>query len=212
MYNYILFDFDGTVFDTVEGITKCVKYALNKHGMDAPLESLRCFAGPPLVEKFMELFPVDAVEAQALVDSYRERYKPIGIFECRIFPGIAELLDALRASGKKLAIATLKPQYMAESILERAGLIDKFDAIFGSDENGKGTKKETAEKCMAAIGAELSETILVGDTKYDIFGAHQAGLKAVGVRYGYAAQGELEEAGADYLVDSVEELRAFLLS
>lgn len=211
MYNYILFDFDGTVFDTVEGISKCVKYALNKHGMDAPLESLKCFAGPPLVDKFMELFPVDEAQARALVDSYRERYRPIGIYECRIFPGIAGLLDALRAKGKKLAIATLKPQYMAESILEREGLIDRFDAIFGSDENGHGTKKEMAEKSMAALGAVPEETILVGDTKYDILGAHQAGLKAIAVRYGYAAPGELEEAGPDFIFDTVAQLQAFLL-
>lgn len=211
MYNYILFDFDGTVFDTVEGISKSVKYALNKHGMDAPLESLRCFAGPPLIEKFMEVFGVTVEEAQDLVDDYRERYKPIGIFECRSFPGIEQLLTELRAAGKKLAIATLKPQYMAESILERSGLITYFDSIFGSDHNGKGTKEEMAGKCMAAIGAKPDETILVGDTKYDILGAHKAGLKAIGVRYGYAAEGELEAADADFIVDTVEQLKDFLL-
>ena len=212
MYNYILFDFDGTVFDTVEGITKSVKYALNKHGMDAPLEQLRCFAGPPLLEQFMLVFGVSAEKSQQLVDDYRERYKPIGIFECQSFPGIEELLKELRAAGKKLAIATLKPQYMAESILERSGLITYFDAIFGSDSNGRGTKEEMAEKCMKSIGAVMEETILVGDTKYDILGAHKAGLKAIGVKYGYAAEGELEAAGADYLVDSVEQLKKFLLN
>ena len=94
----VLFDFDGTVFDTVEGITKSIQYALRKHGRDAELEELRCFAGPPLVDKFMEVYEVSKEEAEQLVTDFRERYVPIGVYESSPFPGIRELLEAVRAA------------------------------------------------------------------------------------------------------------------
>ena len=117
MYDIILFDFDGTVYDTVEGITKSVQYALKKQGIDAELEDLRCFAGPPLVDMFMEKFGFSEDTARQAVVDFRERYKPVGIYESRVFPGIPELLKKLRAEGKILGIATSKPQHMAEELL-----------------------------------------------------------------------------------------------
>ena len=110
MYDCILFDFDGTVFDTVEGITKSVRYALNKVGIDAELESLRCFAGPPLVDKFMEVYGFDRAAAEQATLDFRERYNPIGLNECCVFPGIKELLEKLHAAGKTVGLATSKPQ------------------------------------------------------------------------------------------------------
>ena len=110
----VLFDFDGTLFDTVEGITKSIQYALAKHGIQEPLEKLRCFAGPPLVEKFMEVYGVSQAEGEQLVTEFRERYVPIGVYESRPFPGIGELLDRLRGAGLLLGLATSKPQAMAE--------------------------------------------------------------------------------------------------
>ena len=109
----VLFDFDGTVFDTVEGITKSIRYAIRRHGMDAELEELRCFAGPPLVEKFMEVYSVTEDEAKQLVTEFRERYVPVGVYESAPFPGIGDLLAALRRAGKTVGIATSKPQEMA---------------------------------------------------------------------------------------------------
>ena len=135
----VLFDFDGTVFDTVEGITKSIQYAIRKHGLDAGLDELRCFAGPPLVDKFMEVYGVTQQEAEQLVTDFRERYGPIGIYESSPFPGIGELLEALRGKGKKLGIATSKPQVMAELLLERSGLKSCFDVIVGS---GAGTNND----------------------------------------------------------------------
>ena len=115
MYKYILFDFDGTVFDTVEGITKSVQYALAKRGIEAELDSLRCFAGPPLVDMFMEKFDLSQEEAEDATDDFRERYQPIGLYECRVFPGIKELLRSLIDAGLHVGIATSKPQHLAES-------------------------------------------------------------------------------------------------
>lgn len=211
MYKYVLFDFDGTVYDTVEGITKSVQYALAKHGIASELSELRCFAGPPLVDKFMEVYSVTEEQAQQLVVDYRERYRPIGLLECQLFAGMKELLIKLREKGIKTAITTMKPQEMAEMLLEREGMIPLFDAIYGSTLSQNITKQKLVEMAMDTLGANKAETILVGDTKYDIHGAHQAGVAAVGVRYGYAAENELEDAGADFIVDTMQELEAFLL-
>ena len=212
MFNCILFDFDGTVFDTVEGITKSVRYALNKVGLDAELESLRCFAGPPLADKFMEVYGFDRAAAEQAVADYRERYRPIGINECRVFPGIRELLEKLHAAGKTVGIATSKPQEMAEELLRREGMLGLFPVICGSLPNGNDSAKwQVVERAMQLCGAEKESTILVGDTKYDVAGAHKVGIACVGVRYGYAAPGELEEAGADYIVADIPALEAFLL-
>lgn len=211
MYKNILFDFDGTVFDTVEGIAKSVQYALNKHGLDAPLDALRCFAGPPLNEKYIEVFHVSPELADIMVWDFRERYQPIGIYESKPFPKIEWLLTELSASGKKLAITTLKPLFMAEELLNRSGIKRYFDLVRGNgEEEGKYTKAQIIRSAMEQLHAAPEETILIGDTKYDILGAHEAGVKAVGVRYGYAAEGELEAAGADYILDTIEDVREFL--
>ena len=211
MYKYVLFDFDGTVYDTVEGITKSVQYALAKHGIEAELSELRCFAGPPLVDKFMEVYSVTEGQARQLVEDYRERYRPIGLLECQLFEGMRELLVKLREQGIKTAITTMKPQEMAEMLLEREGMINLFDVIYGSTLSQNLSKQKLVEMAMDTLGADRENTILVGDTKYDIHGAHQAGIVAVGVRYGYAAENELEDAGADFIVDTMQELEAFLL-
>jgi len=213
MYKYILFDFDGTVFDTVEGITKSVRYALNKRNLDAPLESLRCFAGPPLGLTFMEKYGYDEEEAKRFVADYRERYVPIGLYECSVFPGIREMLEALRDKGVKLGIATLKPLHMARTLLEKENMLQLFDISCGADpDKMHETKAEILGRAMRELGAEAESTIYVGDTKFDVGGAHGCGVKCIGVKYGYAAEGELLEAGADYLADTVEELKELLMT
>ena len=212
MFDCILFDFDGTVFDTVEGITKSVRYALNKVGLDAELESLRCFAGPPLADKFMEVYGFDRAAAEQAVRDYRERYRPIGMNECCVFPGIKDLLERLRAAGKTVGIATSKPQELAEELLRRENMLGLFQVICGSRPDGNDSAKwQVVQRAMELCGAGKENTILVGDTKYDVAGAHKVGIACVGVRYGYAAEGELEAAGADAIVEDLPELESFLL-
>lgn len=211
MYKFVLFDFDGTVYDTVEGITKSVQYALKKHGIEAELNELRCFAGPPLVEKFMEVYSVSEAQAKQLVADFRERYKPIGLFECQVFPGIKELLEKLRARGVKTGITTMKPQEHAETLLGREGMLELFDVIYGSSLAQTETKQQLVLRAMDTLGADKADTVLVGDTKYDILGAHAVGVEAIGVRYGYAAENELEAAGADCIVEDMAELEKLLL-
>ena len=203
----VLFDFDGTVFDTVEGITKSIRYAIRRHGMDAELEELRCFAGPPLVEKFMEVYSVTEDEAKQLVTEFRERYVPVGVYESAPFPGIGDLLAALRRAGKTVGIATSKPQEMAELLLERAELLQYFDVVVGSSGGVRNDAKwQIVTRAMEAVGSTPEETVLIGDTKYDVEGARRCGIRCIGVGWGYAAEGELEAAGADAIAETQEEL------
>ncbi|MBR3076995.1 MAG: HAD hydrolase-like protein [Oscillospiraceae bacterium] len=210
-YRTILFDFDGTLFDTVEGITKSIQYALRKHGREEALDRLRCFAGPPLVDKFMEVYGVRQAEAEQLVVDFRERYVPVGVYESRPFPGIRALLESLRAAGLRTAVATSKPQPMAELLLDRAGMRDCFDAVVGSSPALNNEKKwQIVRRAMELCASAPGETVLIGDTKYDVLGAARAGIPCIGVAWGYAEPGELEQAGAERIVEDMDELLALL--
>ncbi len=212
MYSVILFDFDGTVYDTVEGITRSVQFALRRHGVEAQLSELRCFAGPPLTDMFREKYGFDLAEAEQATRDFRERYVPIGVYESRPFPDIRGLAESLRAAGKRLGIATSKPQRLAETLLEKEGLRGYFDTVCGSGENGNNDAKwQVIERAMTALNASPKDTVLIGDTKYDVVGARRVGLPCIGVRWGYAAPGELEAAGASAIVDDCAALEALLL-
>lgn len=212
MYQHILFDFDGTVFDTVEGITKSAQYALQKQGIEAELHELRCFAGPPLVDKFMEVYGFDRERAEQATRDFKERYSPIGIHECRVFPGIKDVLQTLIEAGATVGIATSKPQNLAEQLLAQENMTGLFKVICGSAETGNNNAKwQVLQRAMDALGAKPEDTVLVGDTKYDVEGAKRCGVDCVGVAYGYAAEGELEAAGAIAIVEDMEQLKALLL-
>lgn len=213
MLKNILFDFDGTVFDTVRGVERSVQYSLRKHGIEEPMDALKCFAGPPLREKYKEVYGFDDETVLELIRDFQEDYIPYGLYESAPFPGIGDLLDELRENGSKLAITTLKPISMAQELLERFGMGDKFDVICGlsGDVSENTTKAQIVGNALKYFGASAEDTVLVGDTKYDVFGGHEAGVKVVAVRYGYAAEGELEQAGADVIVDTQEDLRKYLL-
>ena len=211
MYKYILFDFDGTLYDTVEGITKSAQYALEKLGVSAELDELRCFAGPPLVDKFMEAYGLSHEKAWEARGLFQERYIPVGVYESRPFPGMKEFLAALKEKGLTLAVATSKPLDLAEHLLGRAGMREYFSVVRGSRLDGNNnSKQEIVEGVIASLGAEKEDCVLIGDTKYDIAGAHAAGVKCICVRYGYAAPGELEEAGADAIAEDLCELQKML--
>ncbi len=211
MYKNILFDFDGTVFDTVEGITKSAQYALKKQGIEAELSQLRCFAGPPLVDKFMEVYGFDRERAEQATRDFKERYVPIGIHECRVFPGIKELLLALRKLGARVGIATSKPQVLAEQLLAQEDMTGLFQVIRGSGSDGNNSAKwQVLKQAMEELGAEPEDTVLVGDTKYDVEGAKLCGVPCIGVAYGYAAPGELEQAGAIAIAENMDELLEIL--
>ena len=211
MKNYILFDFDGTVFDSAEGITKSVQYALGKMGIRAELDELMCFAGPPLDEMFALRYGMSEDEAQTAVRFYRERYTPIGWEECTPFAGMHELMYRLRGKGAKIAVATSKPRRFAEQILEKYGMSDAFDLVCGSEFDGtRGQKWEVIEYALQSFGISPDEAIMVGDRKYDVIGAEKCGVDCVGVRFGYAEPGELEAAGAVYVAENADDLFDYL--
>lgn len=215
MVQALLFDFDGTLFDTGPGVMNCVRYALEKLGIEENDPAhLRKFIGPPLSEMFMELYGFSEETALEAVRLYRERYQPTGIWECEPYPGMAELLEAVKAAGFRIAVCTSKPTTMAVRILERYELADRFDFICGSELDGTRSKKfEVVQACLQYFGVTDTDTVrMIGDRKYDILGAGKCGVQTIGVSFGYAEPGELEEYGAVFIADSAPELQAYLLN
>ena len=212
MKNYVLFDFDGTVFDSAEGITKSVQYALGKMGIEAELKDLMCFAGPPLDEMFSLRYGMSPEQAHRAVELYRERYTPVGWAECSPFPGMHELMGRLRKKGIKLAVATSKPRHFAQRILEKYDMQNDLDIICGSELDGtRGQKWEVIEYALSQFGIAPSEAIMVGDRKYDVIGAKKCGVPCIGVRFGYAEPGELESEGAVYVAEDADDLYEYLI-
>lgn len=213
MYNYILFDLDGTLTDPKLGITSCVQYALDKFGINEPdRDKLEPFIGPPLADSFREFYGFDDEKAQQAIAYYRERFSTIGLFENEIYPGIPQMLEELQKAGKHLAVASSKPTVFVTQILEHFGILTYFEVIVGSELDGTRAKKEEVvdearrQLLRGDAAKEQRDIAMVGDRKFDIEGAKAYHIASIGVTYGYAADGELEEAGADVIVGTVEEL------
>ena len=207
---YILFDLDGTLTDPKEGITRCVQYSLRSFGIEEDTENLTPFIGPPLAQMFESSYGIDGAAA---TEKYRERYATVGIFENRVYDGIAQMLVKLKAAEKMLALATSKPEVFARRILEKYELSQYFDVTVGSELDGRRTDKaEVIAEALRQLGNPYKDdAIMVGDRRHDVIGAKKCGIKCIGVRFGFAEQGELEKAGADYIAGSVSELSDMLL-
>lgn len=221
MFQYCLFDLDGTLTDPKEGITRSVQYALQKSGIEEPdLDKLEPFIGPPLKDSFMEFYGMGQEEALQAIAWYRERFAPIGVFENQIFPGVSRMLETLKKKGMRLAVASSKPIGFVRQILAHFEIEKFFQVVVGSELDGtRGTKEEVVEEALLQLGVlsipqEERKTLcaMVGDRKFDIQGAKAHGLTGVGVSFGYAGEGELEAEGADFVVNTVEELETLLLA
>lgn len=215
-YSYLLFDLDGTIIDSSEGIINCVKYALDDAGLAYPPdEKLLGFIGPPLVEGFQSVTGMNEQDALAATIKYRERYETEGLYECQLYEGISSLIKDLHEKGYHICLATSKPELFARRILEHFELINYFDEIVGATFDGKINAKDTVIremfKRLALTDDRKAETIMIGDRKHDILGAKACGIDSLGVYYGFAPAGEHEVCGADYIVDTVEDLRRFFL-
>lgn len=214
MVSHILFDLDGTLTNPKEGITKCVQYALDAFGIHEPdLDKLVPFIGPPLLQSFQEFYGFTSEDAVAAVEKYRERFSTIGLYENFPYPGIASMLQQLQAQGKILAVASSKPTVFVKQILEKFELSQYFVSIEGSNLDGTRTnKKEVISAVLQNFNNPPTEQVLmVGDRKYDVIGAKELGLPCVGVRFGFAAPGELESSGASYIAQTVADLQQYLL-
>lgn len=213
MYKAILFDLDGTLTDSGEGITKSVQYALERIGKPEPdLQKLRVFVGPPLIEQFEEYAGIDEKTARRAVEIYRERYAPIGIYENELYPGIEDMLAGLKNRGYKIGIASSKPENFVKIVAEYFHIESYFDEIVGSEpEGGRTNKTEVIEEALRRMGLtdHRDQVIMVGDKEHDVFGARRAGLECIVVSYGYGTKEELENARPLKIVNSAEEILDF---
>ena len=208
-YSTYFFDLDGTITDSSLGITNSALYALKKLGIiEDDRAKLYQFIGPPLNVSFREYYGFSEEKAWEAVTYYREYYQDKGIFENRVYDGFEEMLKVLKAAGKRLVVATSKPEPYARKIIDYFGLSNYFDYIAGMGLDGKrGTKAEVIRYALSVCGIEdKSGVLMVGDRKYDVIGAREAGIDCLGVLYGFGSREELESAGADYIVETVGDI------
>ena len=213
MYDIILFDLDGTLTDPGIGITNSVAHALAHWNIEVKDRAeLYKFIGPPLSDSFMRYYGFSEEDAIHAIAVYREYFSVKGLYENEVYPGIPELLSALKAAGKTVVLATSKPEGFAVEILRHFGLYDYFDIIAGASMDESRNKK--ADVIAYAISQmknpDLSRMIMIGDREHDILGAKQIGIDSIGVLYGYGDRPEHEKAGTTYIAEKVEDILPLL--
>lgn len=213
MWDIIFFDLDGTLTDPALGITNSVMHALKKFDIPVPpREELYKFIGPPLLDSFSEYYGLSHDDSVRAIAYYREYFTVDGMFENSVYDGIPEMLEKLKNLGKKLIVATSKPEEFSIKIAEHFDLLKYFDFVAGStlDETRTG-KSEVIEYALHRLGdPDKFKIIMVGDREHDVKGAHENGLPCVGVLYGYGNREEFLECNADYIASDVDELFAIL--
>ena len=210
MAKTILFDLDGTLTDSGEGIINCAILALEHFGLPIPdREEMRSFVGPPLHESFIR-HGVPADKTDEAIRVYRSRYVPIGAYENTPYPGIRELLEELKAEGHTLYVATSKPEEMSVKILEHFDLAKYFDRICGASLDTSRSSKEDVIAYLLSLSGRAESIVMVGDTKFDILGAKAHRIPAIGVSWGYGKVEDMETAGAKAIANTMSELLTLL--
>ena len=212
-YGVLLFDLDGTLTDPSVGITNSVMYALRHMGVEPPeRRTLYKFIGPPLMDSFAQEYGFSQEEARQAISWYREYFQDRGIFENAPYPGIADVLHALRGTGKRLLVATSKPEIFARRILERFGLIDAFEFVAGANLDETRTRKhEVIAYALETCGiCEKDSAVMIGDREHDVLGARREGLDCIGVLYGFGSREELLGEGAIALAETVWDVARLL--
>ena len=213
MIETVLFDLDGTLTDSGLGITKGVQYALGQLGYDVPpRESLFSFIGPPLHKSFQRHCGVDEAGAAEAVRQFRVYYNEMGgILENEVYPGVRELLRDLKAAGKRLMVATSKPQAAAEKVMRHFGLDEFVPEIIGGTDDTRNTKGKGIAYALREYGVDPTTAVMVGDREHDILGAAENNLPAIGITWGYGDRAELETAGAEAVFDTPAETVQYIL-
>lgn len=213
MYETILFDLDGTLTDPGLGITNSVMYALRELGYALPpRQELYKFIGPPLLDSFRDFYGMTGEEAEEAVRLYRVYFKPKGMLENRVYEGIPELLERLHRAGKRLVLATSKPEEFARAIMAHFGLDAWVPRIAGATmDTSRNSKGRVIAYAMKEFDIDPANAVMVGDREHDVLGARENGLRTIGVTFGYGSREELLTAGAIAVADSPEELERILL-
>ena len=212
MWNTILFDLDGTLTDSQVGIVNAVSFALEHFGVHLERAELTKFIGTPLMESLPEYCGFSVEQSQAAIIKFREYYQSKGWLENAPYPGIPEMLRDLKAAGKRLLVATSKPEDMAVRVLEHFELAGYFDHICGAPRSDPDSaKKADVIRNALSYAEDLSGVIMVGDRRHDVAGAKETGLPCIGVLHGYGGREELEQAGAAFITEDVAALKRLLL-
>lgn len=209
----ILFDLDGTLSNSKEGITKSAQYALHHYGIEEPdADKLEFFIGPPLTYTFAHHYGMDEETAVEATAKYRERYRVTGIYECHIYDGVEKLLSHLREKGYRIGMASSKPEESCKIVLEHLGILQYFHDVAGATMDGRiNSKAEVLREALRRIPQEdHDQTVLIGDTQFDVEGAKEVGVPCVGITYGFGTREELEESGAVAVFDTLEEVEDYL--
>lgn len=213
-FDYVIFDFDGTVADTGEGIIKSLMYSFEQMGDEVPGEDeLKKFIGPPVHHSFTRFHGISEDKVGEYIKKYRERYKLKGIYECELYDGMHSLLGELHKRGIKVGIASSKPEHLIFSVAEHLGITSEFDAVVGvkSDDSRHSSKTDIILEAMKKLGAEnAAKVLMVGDRLYDIEGAKGAGVFSCGALWGYGSREEFLQCGADFIVSSPKEILELL--
>ena len=211
-YDTIAFDLDGTLTNPERGLLSAFVYCFKKVGVPyESKESLKRYIGPPLYDEWMKDFGWTFEEASNAVEIFREYYNIYGWWDNEVYAGIAELLSELKSHGKKLVVATSKPEVTAKKVLRLFGLDKYFDYIAGASMNGsEDLKWQILTRALREVGAEKSTSILVGDRKYDAEGAKICGIDSLGVLWGHGSKEELVSAGFEYVLETPKEVSELL--
>ena len=208
-FKYILLDFDGTLMDTSEGIYKAFDHVCDHYGMERKGEAFyRRLIGPPLADSFTNAFGFPREKANEVIDVYREYYTPKGLYEVRVYDGLSEMLSCLRKAEKKIAVASSKPEKFIFELLDRFSLSEYFDFVGGSDmAETRVRKSDVIKYVLEGMGVEhKDECLMVGDRKFDVEGAIEAGVVPAGILWGFGSREELLEAGAAFVWETPEDV------
>ena len=213
-FDYVIFDFDGTVADTGEGILKSLQYSFVAMGDEAPdLSDLTKFIGPPVYYSYTTFYGISEDKVDMYVKKYRERYSEKGIYESKVYDGLKELIISLKEKGIKVGIASSKPERLIYAVADYLEITALFDAIVGvkSDNSKHSTKAGLISQAMADMGVDDKDKVLmVGDRCFDIDGAHEAGIKCCGALWGFGSEEEFKAHNAEYIVDHPTEILNFI--
>lgn len=214
MFKRILFDFDGTLMDTSRGVFNSFDRVVEHYKLNIPRSVYPLMIGPPLKESFTKILKLPESEIVPAMAVYRDYYARAGMFEADVYDGVVPLIKALRDAGLRTFVATSKPEVYANEILKRKGMLELFDFVGGADLE----EKIRVEKCdiiqyvLETDGnTNKDDCLLIGDRLYDVEGAHAAGIRAAGILWGFGTREEFERCGADYILETPEDVKAFLL-